>query len=1180
MVPSQSTRSSTCAQERVLTSLARFSSFVIGGLLVVMSFVVHTGKCVNAAPALFPNTEGTYEGTQTILDETAEVLGWSERTGGEYGAYQLRHRDFSRGGKEMVYDLNSMPHMDYQSIRGEAPDQSLGEGVMGYRDFNWWGDDQVQEAVYFNMESHRPGEPWGFQVTVMYYDFDKASEPTPDEALRVARTLVARAVSVRERLANPSLPTPTPEPASDLCQSVECAPFCEDESTSWTEGACLPESGECEYTVYNCFYGCNAQTGLCNPAPACEDMCVDMCVGDELHFNSHCNAAGECIYEVEPCGAGCNPDTLQCNPEREASTPTVTPAANDLRIVDAKLLQAIENPLHYVSGKPTALYVQLGWSDAQTSPDVLVSLEVDGAAFGTQRIGLKGSYSEEEHRALLDAVVFHIPSNWVPSGPHTFHVIASLENTAAFADANPGNNEVTIEKEFKMARALRVMVGSVHPDIGLVTDVGRFWSRAKTHMLNVYPIRDLILVDTFQTNTSRVYTPMSVAVLKMARFRQLYNSQLKAGQPPVDYLVGLFPDDHYGAEVYGASFWWARHNVLVGAGNSNANAHEAMVHEINHDFIGGVEEYNDDREGYFLAPGTMIYKGQQQQIEILYEVPIVGGICFAPRSEPHTQYINFMGTAGSPNCPTWVNTYWDEAFFKLAHQLWEGSRAPDGMARAVPAHYYEVAEEQRVTGALVDGAIGSDGSVDVHNVLWLDQLSLLVEQPESEYYLQVVGNGGERLVGVPVHVDFAEADPAPFSTVIPVAKADAARINLTYQGDVLWHTEPSASAPRLQVTAPAGSMPLSGLVDLAWDGSDADGDVLNYVVFISHDDGESWSPAAIDVVDPQVQLDTSALPGCDDCSLRILASDGWHTTLATAEDTFAIENKAPQVTIVGPVDGAIFFTQEPVIFRATTYDLEDTSGDTNVTWISDVDGTLGTGMEFSVPGLTPGTHTITAIAQDSAGAQTQTGITIYINGNAEAVVLPPEREDPAPIEEPRDESEPPSETDADAGWVGLTGVCGAGLCGTVVIVLAGVFVVRRVARKRPPSPVQAHPPAQTPVPAGPYQSPQAQPARPASGTWRLRAIQGIHAGQAFVISKPVITIGRESTHDMQINAARISRNHARVRVQGDFLVVEDLGSSNGTFVNGRRIAQPQPLKPGDILDLAGHTKLRVERKNM
>jgi pSer/pThr/pTyr-binding forkhead associated (FHA) protein len=71
-----------------------------------------------------------------------------------------------------------------------------------------------------------------------------------------------------------------------------------------------------------------------------------------------------------------------------------------------------------------------------------------------------------------------------------------------------------------------------------------------------------------------------------------------------------------------------------------------------------------------------------------------------------------------------------------------------------------------------------------------------------------------------------------------------------------------------------------------------------------------------------------------------------------------------------------------------------------------------------------------------------------------------------------------------------------------------------------------------------------------------------------------VTIGRDEGVDLQLPDKTISRRHAALRIEGETGVVEDLGSSNGTFVNGARIEDPTRLREGDSLQM-GATLLEV-----
>jgi EAL domain-containing protein (putative c-di-GMP-specific phosphodiesterase class I) len=62
-------------------------------------------------------------------------------------------------------------------------------------------------------------------------------------------------------------------------------------------------------------------------------------------------------------------------------------------------------------------------------------------------------------------------------------------------------------------------------------------------------------------------------------------------------------------------------------------------------------------------------------------------------------------------------------------------------------------------------------------------------------------------------------------------------------------------------------------------------------------------------------------------------------------------------------------------------------------------------------------------------------------------------------------------------------------------------------------------------------------------------------------------IGRIESSDLRIESSRVSREHAVIERQGDQITVRDLGSTNGTYVNGRRV-QESPLKHGDVVRIA------------
>jgi pSer/pThr/pTyr-binding forkhead associated (FHA) protein len=82
----------------------------------------------------------------------------------------------------------------------------------------------------------------------------------------------------------------------------------------------------------------------------------------------------------------------------------------------------------------------------------------------------------------------------------------------------------------------------------------------------------------------------------------------------------------------------------------------------------------------------------------------------------------------------------------------------------------------------------------------------------------------------------------------------------------------------------------------------------------------------------------------------------------------------------------------------------------------------------------------------------------------------------------------------------------------------------------------------------------------------LEIVEGAGAGGIVGLAGPV-TVGRGRDADLVLTDELVSRHHAQVTPAGSGAVVEDLGSRNGTFVNGEAIHGPTHLTPGDQLQL-------------
>jgi len=99
-------------------------------------------------------------------------------------------------------------------------------------------------------------------------------------------------------------------------------------------------------------------------------------------------------------------------------------------------------------------------------------------------------------------------------------------------------------------------------------------------------------------------------------------------------------------------------------------------------------------------------------------------------------------------------------------------------------------------------------------------------------------------------------------------------------------------------------------------------------------------------------------------------------------------------------------------------------------------------------------------------------------------------------------------------------------------------------------------------------------------SYQLIMRSGPTPGKVFPLSNPEITVGRDMTNDIVINDAEISRRHARLILQAGDYVLEDLGSTNGTFVNGQRLMGPHALRHGELIMFGENVGLVYESSNV
>jgi DNA-binding winged helix-turn-helix (wHTH) protein len=92
-------------------------------------------------------------------------------------------------------------------------------------------------------------------------------------------------------------------------------------------------------------------------------------------------------------------------------------------------------------------------------------------------------------------------------------------------------------------------------------------------------------------------------------------------------------------------------------------------------------------------------------------------------------------------------------------------------------------------------------------------------------------------------------------------------------------------------------------------------------------------------------------------------------------------------------------------------------------------------------------------------------------------------------------------------------------------------------------------------------------------TAMLLMVEGPSPGRRIFLEKPTLLIGRDERCDVAVPDRQVSRQHASVSLEGEGYIVRDLGSKNGTFVNGQELRGPHALQDGDEIQVAYCCKL-------
>ncbi len=232
-------------------------------------------------------------------------------------------------------------------------------------------------------------------------------------------------------------------------------------------------------------------------------------------------------------------------------------------------------------------------------------------------------------------------------------------------------------------------------------------------------------------------------------------------------------------------------------------------------------------------------------------------------------------------------------------------------------------------------------------------------------------------------------EPASFVAALAIPKGSApAAIAISLDSTEIARIDGSANTPTVALTSPAGATVASGTIPIAWDAADLDGDSLTTTILYSTDSGITWETLAVDFEGTSYDAPTRFLQGSHSAMIKLLVSDGFHTTEATSPP-FTLDAGYPSASIEVPVNGIAVDFGEILRLRGDAWDPEDgmlegSRLEWSVEYSDPFPGhdVLGFGESLDVEAyqLPPGCQQIVLSATDTDGHHATDTVTVDIGG--------------------------------------------------------------------------------------------------------------------------------------------------------------------------------------------------------
>jgi len=309
---------------------------------------------------------------------------------------------------------------------------------------------------------------------------------------------------------------------------------------------------------------------------------------------------------------------------------------------------------------------------------------------------------------------------------------------------------------------------------------------------------------------------------------------------------------------------------------------------------------------------------------------------------------------------------------------WISDFTYEGLMTFIQANFLLASSPQIPTDRLlVLGTIDSAG-VELSPLFVIPDAEDMEPNIPGPYALVLRDGSGSELARYPFTPDQADIDGDEtllgISELVPYV-AGMEQLDVEGPGGALLTSITAGAAPPIVTldTPLGGEIVSTGSVTVTWTASDPDSDPLTFDLEYSPDNGVTWELVAPYLTGSSAVISDTNLIAGDQALFRVWATDGIHTSSDTSDSTFIVPNHPPTAEILEPSTWMTMTVSQTLGLVGQAYDVDlGTMDDSQLTWLSDLDGPLGNGPQLSLTGLITGVHTITFRADDGTDIVTDT----------------------------------------------------------------------------------------------------------------------------------------------------------------------------------------------------------------